>query len=236
MSNHILKDQFRFPLEREFEAWIVRGIKDYFRSIDVKAFIFAISPSEETKWPSDEKLDITEYGKIIGLQFKRPTIDETKPLSYEALKWNLSDSKRKQYDLVKAHKEIFYVLPTFVNRKWEERALEHCIFWRPNEEDTSKIVWYDNKHINTKISLSERSCKFRWGEFLEQIMECNIGQKINQESSKDDSKRIELYLKGLKKEFEYTNQVNDGDTLLENQVDSPVYFIFIPGELLRIEY
>ena len=65
---HPLDHTHPLPIEREFEAWIVRGIEDYFRSLWKRVFIAAVSPQIEVNWPADEAMWINR--KLIGLQFK----------------------------------------------------------------------------------------------------------------------------------------------------------------------
>jgi len=111
MTKH-LHVRYSNPLEREHEAWIVAGIERYLKDIGLPYAIWAISPDQEKKWPSDEKLKIAS--KVVGLQFKQAKLAKG-AIAPDRLNWSLHQP-HAQFSLVKAHEEIFYCLPTFVNR------------------------------------------------------------------------------------------------------------------------
>jgi hypothetical protein len=79
-----------------------------------------------------------------------------------------------QFALVQSSPEIFYCLPTFVDRSLRAHALEHCLFWRPGST-TNYNVWYDNPLAHTPYK-SVRG-EMRWGHFVEALMSCSVGLK-----------------------------------------------------------
>lgn len=161
------------PIEREFEAWIVSGIEEYFEVLGIAYAIFAVSPNDEPVWPADER--VTANGKVFGLQFKQAKLsNSTQPLPAQ-LKWSFHRPPA-QFNQVVATSEIYYCLPTFVNREYRKRALEHCIFWRPDPNKPDKNAWYDNPKAVTPYNKLEDA--MRWGYFMEQVFNCSIGRKI----------------------------------------------------------
>ena len=66
------------PQEREYEAWIVQGIEEYFERLGAAAYaIWAVSPHDEAHWPADEALAMG--CKLVGLQFKQAKLADDKP-------------------------------------------------------------------------------------------------------------------------------------------------------------
>ena len=118
------------PLEREYEAWIIRGIDECYRSMGEHISVWAVSPMDEINWPADEALLIGK--KLIGLQMKKVTYkcDGTRPRAFGRLNWTFHNPPG-QFDLVLKFPEIYFCLPTFINRDLKDQALSHCIFWRP---------------------------------------------------------------------------------------------------------
>lgn len=172
MARH-LHFKYANPLEREHEAWIVAGIERYLKEIGLSYAIWAISPDQEKKWPADEKLKFAS--KVVGLQFKQAKLANG-IIAPDRLNWTLHQPST-QFALVETHKEIFYCLPTFVNRDLREQALHHCIFWRPDLSiPPNKNVWYDNPAAHTPYK-DEKSA-MRWGLFIERILDCHIGSKV----------------------------------------------------------
>jgi hypothetical protein len=172
MTKH-LHVKYANPLEREYEAWIVAGIERYLKDIGLPYAIWAISPDQEKKWPSDEKLKLPS--KVVGLQFKQAKLAKG-AIAPDRLNWSLHQPST-QFSLVKSHKEIFYCLPTFINRDLREQALHHCLFWRPDLSiPDNKNVWYDNPAAHTPYKNEMNS--MRWGLFLEMVLDCNIGAKV----------------------------------------------------------
>ena len=47
--------------------------------------------------------------------------------------------KRKKQ--IQKHEEIFYCLPTFLNRDYRHQALHHCLFWRPEKGVMNRTAW-----------------------------------------------------------------------------------------------
>jgi len=159
------------PLEREFESWITREIQNDLDRRRIHSDIYAVSPFEEASWPADLHLGIRD--KIVGLQFKRPYVDPPTARSYSRLKWSLA-SPAGQVAAVVLTPEIFYCLPTFINREWFRYALHHCLFWRPDLPSISQ-VWYRNPAASVSCFSSPR-----WGLFLEDILSCQIGRVVAQ--------------------------------------------------------
>ncbi|PAV28418.1 hypothetical protein CIL05_17450 [Virgibacillus profundi] len=234
MPIKILTDNYGIPLEREFEAWIVKGIREYFKQIDENIEIVAVSPKEEKKYPADASF--FHNGKVIGLQFKRPKFKELGGkyiICYSRMEWDI-DKPEHQYDLIKNNNNIYYALPTFINRAWQENALHHCFFWRPNKKDKHKYVWYNNSNAN--ISLLERTDAYRWGTFIEQIYSDNIGVWVGK---KGKHKNVYNYIndflswddhkKELNDEQSKNRKTQDNESFIGEQEDNSIYyFIFIP--------
>lgn len=168
-SCHPLVVSHSVPLEREFEAWIVRAIEDDLDCRNLPCLLAAVSPTDEKTWPADESL--LAFNKLVGLQFKRPALVAPGGLSYSRLKWSLHQPST-QYPLVVKTPEVFYCLPTFVNRNLSRCCLQHALFWRP-EPGSDREAWYDNPRAHT--SYKKISDAFRWGRFVEGILECTIG-------------------------------------------------------------
>lgn len=171
MTN-FLKARHAHPLEREYEAWIVQGIERYFTELGMEFTIWAVSPELEATWPADEKLLVG--CKIVGLQFKQAKLAPG-TLGFNRLKWTLHNPKG-QFALVKSTPEIFYCLPTFVDRAVRSNALDHCLFWRP-EGATDCNVWYDNPFAQTPYNRVRDA--MRWGHFMEALLSCSVGVKAN---------------------------------------------------------
>lgn len=170
MTKHLQKI-YAAPLEREFEAWVVAGIERYFKALDLEYAIWAVSPAEEVTWPADERLLFNS--KIVGLQFKQAKLVKGDPAP-DRLKWALHQPSG-QFGLVQHYPQIFYCLPTFINRELREEALQHCIFWRPGN-NSNMNVWYDNPQAKTPYK-SEKDT-MRWGRFVEGMLDCSIGKRI----------------------------------------------------------
>ncbi|WP_156873874.1 hypothetical protein [Perlucidibaca piscinae] len=177
----MLNPHFGIPLEREFEIWITQQIEDYFLRLGVTVSTFAVSPADEKTWPSDEAL--LANGKLVGIQYKRPHLSrKTTGTLFSKLWWSLSNPKG-QASAVLACPEIYYCLPTFINRKWRREALAHAIFWRPNPSDfrpresADHTIWYENSepHLRTQnIKIARHENAYRWGEFVERIIGCSV--------------------------------------------------------------
>lgn len=168
----LLKATHAHPLEREFEAWIVQGIERYFSDLGVAFAIWAVSPDIEAIWPADEKLLVG--CKIVGLQFKQAKL-AAGTLGFDRLKWTLHNPTG-QFALVQSTPEIYYCLPTFVNRAARSHALDHCLFWRP-EAATNYNVWYDNPAAHTPYKRVRDA--MRWGHFMEALLSCTVGVRAD---------------------------------------------------------
>ena len=85
---HPLDVTYSTPLEREYEAWIVHGIEEYFKSFGEHVQIWAVSPSQEVHWPADESLLVGK--KLIGLQMKKAnySADRILPKQFGRLNWS----------------------------------------------------------------------------------------------------------------------------------------------------
>lgn len=141
------------PMEREFEAWIVREIEDYYLAIGLKACVHAVS--YEKTVPADEM--VKAYDKIFGLQFKRSKYDKKNKSVY----WELN-TRSDQMSRVKACKYIYYALPCFFNRDFARVSLSHVLFWRPEFADGERLLFVDNptpKQILIKPSLDVSDVK-----------------------------------------------------------------------------
>jgi len=163
------------PFEREYEAWIVDGIERYFENLGKSVDVWAVSPKEEKKWPADEALSINR--KIIGLQMKRTHCRTLKAStrSMDDLHWKFNNPPAQQ-TLLQRRDEIYYCLPTFLNRDYKLHSLSHCLFWRPHQNTNFNQGWYGRTNqSNTHSGLGN---EMRWGKFIEEILECNIGKRI----------------------------------------------------------
>lgn len=175
----VLLPVFSKPIEREYEGWLVRGIEKYFQELGIFAVVWAVSPIIESTWPADEHF--LTSGKIIGLQMKKASlcIRQNRNPDFSDLHWNLYDPKG-QFELIQKKNEIYYCLPTFINRKWRDKALEHCIFWRPTTA-INYNTWYDNPRAkdNPYSKISVHPNALRWGYFYEKVMACDIGVRLS---------------------------------------------------------
>ena len=164
------------PLEREYEAWFVTALEAYFEAKGRDFRIWAVSPSDESTWPADEHLSTEE--KLVGLQFKQAklALPEVPDPDFDRLNWTFSQPS-KQFELIQRCPEIFYCLPTFLNRKWKEAVLDHSILWRPEPGDEVNYnAWYNNPAARTPYkALNTHFTALRWGEFYEKLLACQAG-------------------------------------------------------------
>jgi hypothetical protein len=207
------------PLEREYEGWIMHQIDRYFQRVGVDVDFFALSPKYEKKFPADEILRVGD--KVVGLQFKRPDFAHTrKSHDFSQLKWKLS-SPAHQLRRVLANTEIYYCLPTFINRNLRSIALHHCLFWRPRTAKKAG-AWYSNpaayKHHR------ELSGKPRWGLFMERLTSCTYGRLIGKNTKiKDYVEEIEKKASKFQLNIEEGpkshkgEKLRDGDSYYETQ-------------------
>ena len=168
----ILKARHAHPLEREYEAWIVYGIERYLFDLGMEFAIWAVSPDIEATWPADEKLLVG--CKVVGLQFKQAKLGAG-ALGPNRLKWTLHNPTG-QFALVMSTPEIFYCLPTFVDRSVRSHALDHCLFWRPDAA-ADYNVWYDNPAAHTPYKKVRDA--MRWGHFMEALLSCTVGVRAS---------------------------------------------------------
>src|SRR5437867_3807071 len=143
----------------------------YFRGLSIPVDIFAVSPKDEKTWPADELVDMN--GKIIGLQVKRPLLGSLEAANdFSRVHWDFS-SPKEQLQRVVDHPELFYCLPTFMNRNVRDEALQHCLFWRPWDV-SDHHAWYDNPHSQVKTKHAKICDVPHWGFFVEQFLACKI--------------------------------------------------------------
>jgi hypothetical protein len=172
----ILQTKYTKPIEREYEAWIINCIEKYFKKIDKQVRIFAVSPALESSFPADE---IINYKfKIIGLQFKKTSVSnltsEQTQTKCSNIHWVLNNPPG-QFALVQVMTEIYYCLPTFINRDFKNVALDHCLLWRPHAGMTVGTFWYNNPNARGQNNQNIEASSLRWGQFIEQLYECKIG-------------------------------------------------------------
>lgn len=172
----ILQSIYTKPIEREFEAWIINCIERYFKKINKQVRIYAVSPNLESRFPADEVLNFDF--KIIGLQFKKATVSKLKKgqaqTNYTNIHWVLNNPPG-QFSMVQSMTEIFYCLPTFINRNYKNVALDHCLFWRPITGMTAGPYWYKNPNAHRQSNHCIEISSLRWGQFIERLYECKIG-------------------------------------------------------------
>lgn len=225
---HPLNVTHSTPLEREYEAWIIRGIEQYYQSIGKHIYVWAVSPMDEINWPADETLIVGK--KLIGLQMKKVTYrcDGSIPRKFGRLNWSFHNP-RGQYDLVLKFPEIFYCLPTFINRNLKDQALSHCLFWRPDKSKYDKNAWYDNPNALTPYN--SIGTTDRWGKFIESVTECTLGKRIE---SISDAKNYVDNLTSYMREIENlapknieTNNIPPENIKNKNE-DTYVYLFGIP--------
>lgn len=140
-------------------------------SLGVRFAIWAVSPNIEAVWPADEQLNVAR--KVVGLQFKQAKMAPG-AIGPSRLKWSLHQPPG-QFALVQGAPEVFYCLPTFINRDARSEALHHCLFWRLGE-DVNHNAWYDNPAARTPYRRLRDS--MRWGHFLESLLDCSVGVRV----------------------------------------------------------
>lgn len=175
------------PYEREHEGWICERIVEYFQGIGVRAKVWAVGSRAERQWPADEHGVVD--GKIFGLQFKRPEPprSDQRPTSFDQLRWPI-DVQSHQYRLVQQRSEVFYLLPTMLNRNYRRMSLHHCIIWRPTRcykgptlsYQEAKFPWWSTSPAGID---GPANFNVRWGEFVEQVQECPFGYRIKDGTS-----------------------------------------------------
>jgi hypothetical protein len=196
------------PLEREFEAWVIRGIQDYFELREQRVVIFAFSPFYEKNFPADAIADLPSLDKGFAIQFKRPHAHKY------GYSWELDD---EQHTRISGFESIFYCFPTFVNREAHKAALHHALFWHPkwssawlgepilidrNEKNkVSQARFLQQKSAFTAStsallhkSQHEGGIEFgrtlRWGGLIENAERCFLGAK-----TKDFEAEINRFIK-----------------------------------------
>jgi hypothetical protein len=172
-----LQKKYNSPIEREFESWIIQDIENYFDRIRKRVTIFAVSPANEKAFPADEV--IAYENKVIGLQFKKADLsvlrsNQASP-DFTNVKWELRDST--QFANIKRNPIIYFCLPTFINREYKSVALNHCIFWRPDQSAQPTTYWYENTSVkNGNGAINAEG--MRWGIFIEKLLGCQIGRRF----------------------------------------------------------
>jgi hypothetical protein len=205
---NLLKIKYNSPIEREFESWIIQDIENYFDRIHKKVTIYAVSPADEKAFPADEM--ITYDSKVIGLQFKKADLSTKRSgqttADFTNLKWELRDSN--QFSNIKNNSIIYFCLPTFINREYKSVALDHCIFWRPDQNDQPTTYWYNNdlvKNGNGAINADG----MRWGTFIERLLSCQIGRRLTAKQLQRD-----IIINSVIEGYEYRE-------------DSSLYLVFV---------
>lgn len=206
------------PLEREFEAWIVEGIERYGQDVCLPPQVWAVSPTFEVLWPADEALVID--GKVLGLQFKQAKMAPG-AVDFSRLRWSLA-APPQQYANVQKSPEVYYCLPTFINRTFKRQALQHCLFWRPPAGVADTQAWYDNPNATTAHnSLAKDPSAMRWGRLIEQVQACVVGRRVN------SREEVDAYLAEVADSVGRSRTLEDSD---EIETDSApiMYVLYTP--------
>jgi len=217
----ILQTVYAPPLEREYEAWIVAAIEQYFLQTNRRFAIWAVSPEYEVAWPADEYLFADS--KLVGLQFKQAKLANYTNPGFNRLYWVLHQPLG-QFELIQRTPEIFYCLPTFINRNFRAVALDHCLFWRPDDR-INKNLWYDNR--NSRSPYNNIKTADRWGSFLESVLACSIGKRVKSQKEAASYVRT-LYNKARNLQQQRADQ-QQNDLLQHDpqQADSGFYLLAI---------
>lgn len=188
-----------------------------------------MTPDVEVKWPADENLLIGK--KLVGLQLKKVQFQDNgkRPKEFGRLTWKFHNPKG-QFDLVKKFPEIFYCLPTFVNRDLRKQAIHHSLFWRPKLCDKRDLnAWYNNNSSQTKTPHNSIYQAPRWGLFIEQLIGCSVGKKI------DSIQEMKTYMKDVQSNMREVKS-EDHDIKSKNakihenslNIEHPVFFMALP--------
>jgi hypothetical protein len=215
----ILTPIINTPFEREYEAWICRQIKDYYRSIGVRVLIVAFSPKYEHIWPADEAM--WSEGKMVGLQFKRAELKNQEP-EFDRLHW-LFSKPPGQFEEIAMRPEIFYVLPTFINRDYENASLHHCLFWRPpkkenGDTDDRRQAYWENKKAQENASHIKINDARRWGLFYEELVKCTVGKVMT-------AADFQAYLANFQQKSPPPSR--DNQTASDTSTNGGLYFLYI---------
>ena len=179
----MLRTKITHPLEREYEGWLAREIEDHYATLGHAIHVIVVSPRVEAKWPADLSFDFD--GKLVGLQLKRPYLFNKQNKSFPQLYWKFDDPIN-QLERVQNNSEIYYCLPTFINREYRRVSLHHCLFWRPQKSMKPKRGWYRNiplkvNNKNTVDNVINLHNRTRWGLFFERIHSCSLGKVLERE-------------------------------------------------------
>lgn len=179
------------PYEREYEGWITRGMEDYFRELGLEFECMVVSPSVEKKEALDQFCRFK--GKYFGLQIKRP--QSWRVGAGNGLLWPIN-KPLGQHKKLADRKDIFYALPTTLNRALRRVVLQHVLFWRPGLEDgerlfvnpsKSRVHYPEGTSTNSNLSEAQQRAAFRlsnkattshayrWGRFVERLLDCRLG-------------------------------------------------------------
>jgi hypothetical protein len=214
----LLTATYTKPLEREFEAWIVEGIERYGQDVGLPQQVWAVSPNFEVVWPADEALVIS--GKVLGLQFKQAKLAPG-AVDFSRLKWSLG-TPPQQYANVQNSPEVYYCLPTFINRKFKREALQHCIFWRPPAGVADTQAWCDNPKAPTAHnSLANDPSAMRWGRLIEQVQACVVGRRVNSQEE------VDAYLAEVADSARRNETIEDSDEI-ETDSSLVMYVLYTP--------
>lgn len=162
------------PLEREYEAWLIRAIEDYLDEIGVPHRIVCIGPSIERGWPADIAGVVS--GVVFGLQVKRPAAGPE-------VQWPL-DQPPGQFGAVKGLKDVYYALPRVRSRDQRRVVLHHTLFWRPAHSVGSTLPVSPDSLRHHELTKS-------WGELVTDVRASRVGQRLGPDLSLGD------YLEGV---------------------------------------
>lgn len=202
------------PLEREYEAWVIRCIEEYLMALGRHYRVYACDIALERAIGADEKLDLDS--KIIGIQFKRallsPVRQNQQQIDFSNLFWRLTD-QGNQFTTIRNNNFVAYGLPTFINRNYRFNALHHCLFFKPRKKEaTPGDYWYcHTPPQDLQHNLNFCRSSWRWGEFWEIINSCDFG-------TRDSSKKV---ISNLMEEFKTSK--------LEGKDPEPIYLFEISG-------
>jgi len=170
----------KIPSEGSYASWLVDCIRRYFEALGFTFYSEIQSQQFEDDYPFDIYTEIRKgnFVKRFGLQVKRPYI------TGKGIFWKLAP---KQHAKMSDFQWIYYSLPDFLNRSHHRVACHHVIFRDPNFPFVSRLY------------KSQVGFYYRFGSFANGIMNCPIGQKVDQ--TFDWIKSEDMF-----EEFPFTNQ------------------------------
>lgn len=161
----------------------------YFEALGQTAHVWAVDPVTEGTWPADEHAWIG--GKIIGFQLKRPELGpppqgHLRP-EFSRLFWDCGNRAKFEFIRDQDERVIWYVLPTFTNRRLRKAALHHCIFWTPKPKEEPGTRWYTTPTVQRRgrprqdhPTIERHPISYRWGNFLEMVQQCSFGHVVEE--------------------------------------------------------